>query len=147
MKKLFTIIISSLLLLSFVLTSCEKEDSLAKEIEELKKMQQFSAGQLGPYIVYPTMEPMTWNQAVSACENLTFAGKSDWFLPSAEFLYHMCREHLDEWDKLSYWASEEDGNNAWRHDFISFKSGYTKKGNLNNVRCIREKIHGEFWKN
>jgi hypothetical protein len=144
MKKIFTIIISSLLLLSFAIVSCEKEDSLAKEIEELRNMERFEFGQSGQYIAYPTMEPMTWNQAVIACENLTFAGKSDWFLPSAEFLRIACKEYWDEWEKLSYWASEEDGNNAWRHDFISFKSGYTKKGNLNSVRCIRKRIHGEF---
>ena len=142
MKKLFTIIVSYLVLVLPVFTSCENEDNLEKEIEELRNMQRFSL--VDQYIVYPTMEQMTWNQAVNACENLTFAGKSDWFLPSVDFFRKMYREHLDEWEKLSYWASKEDGGNAWRHDFVTGKAGYTKKGNLNNVRCIRKRIHGEF---
>ena len=79
------------------------------------------------YRVYPDLgSRMGWDQAMQACEDLTFGGYDDWILPSKELLNTMYI-NKDEIGGFStsygsyYWSSSEDSNG--RHWYQNFDGG------------------------
>lgn len=115
------------------------------EYEEYLKLPTFEfAGYL--YHVYPDMGAMTWSQAMSACNELSYGGYDDWFLPNKEELNAMYRKSNSiggfssaRWGPY-YWSSTsstEDGSRAWYQMFYDGTQGTYPKSSTNCVRCVR----------
>jgi len=78
------------------------------------------------YKLYPDMGIMTWENAVSACDALSFGGYDDWYLPTADELQacYLATKNIEGWKtnvvnnqapyyievKGQYWTSEEYGS-------------------------------------
>ena len=78
------------------------------------------------YKLYPDMGIMTWDNAVSACDALSFGGYDDWYLPTADELQacYLSTKNIEGWKtnvvnnqapyyievKGQYWTSEEYGS-------------------------------------
>lgn len=94
------------------------------------------------YRVYPDMGMMAWNQAMNACNNLVYAGYSDWYLPSIQELNAM---YLNK-DKIggfatddAYWSSTEyDASECWGQYFDTGDMGVGLKNYIFRVRPIRK---------
>lgn len=78
-------------------------------------------------------------QAAKYCENMTYAGYSDWYLPNENELKYLTASGRASLFELSgfYWSSREEyeGVNAYRVG--SGSSSQIGKSNLNKVRCVR----------
>lgn len=94
------------------------------------------------YRVYPDMGMMAWDQAMNACNNLVYAGYSDWYLPSIQELNAM---YLNK-DKIggfatddAYWSSTEyDASECWGQYFDTGDMGVGLKNYIFRVRPIRK---------
>lgn len=65
------------------------------------------------YHIYPAMEPMNWNDANNACNNLTYGGHQ-WFLPSIEQALAMAEAHPELFNTSSdYWSSTSNGSDYY----------------------------------
>lgn len=94
------------------------------------------------YRVHPDLgSSMTWQQAMDACDNLTYGGYSDWVLPSKSVLNTMYihKSEIGGFSSTYYWSSTEYGNSyAWRQSFSAGYQEYYGKGNTYRVRCVRK---------
>ena len=111
------------------------------EYAEYLKLPTFDfAGYL--YHVYPDMGAMTWNQAMSACNGLSYGGYDDWYLPNKEELNAMFqkRSSIGGFSGSDYWSSTEYSSNyAWYQYFYNGNKDYENKSqNGNRVRCVRK---------
>jgi hypothetical protein len=103
------------------------------------------------------------DSAAHYCENMTFGGYSDWYLPSkSERAYLHCKSNvsahdpsfpeedpncvtyggkttqLEGFSTLTYWTSNEVGVfNAWRQLGDTGEQSHTGKGSSRMIRCIR----------
>jgi len=89
----------------------------------------------------------TWQQALSYCENLTYAGYSDWRLPNKNELAALV--NYEKYNPASnfpgmlsqyFWSSSTDltyTNNAWLVDFKNGYVSYIDKIISSYVRCVR----------
>ena len=108
------------------------------EYTEYLKLPTFDfAGYL--YHVYPDMGAMTWSQAISACNGLSYGGYDDWYLPSREELSAMYekRSSIGGFSTSAYWSSTEGNSGAW---YKYFGDGYPYCGDKSKtyrVRCVR----------
>ena len=95
-----------------------------------------------------TTTKLNWQDAIRYCRNLTFAGYSDWRLPSRMELFLIVdRSRYDPAIKKgfeyvnsdSYWSSTpyvSDSKYAW---YVDFDYGYDDyKTYENYVRCVRD---------
>ena len=111
------------------------------EYVEYLKLPTFDfAGYL--YHVYPDMGAMTWNQAMSACNGLSYGGYDDWYLPNKEELNAMYQKKssIGGFSNTYYWSSTENrSNNAWTQSFYNGdQSCYMDNKSYNyRVRCVR----------
>ena len=91
---------------------------------------------------------VTSGTAADICANLTFAGYSDWFLPSKDELNEMYLNigqgnalglgNIGGFANNDYWSSTEDGSfNAWGQYFTSGYQGIISKGDNGGVRAVR----------
>ena len=112
------------------------------EYSEYLKLPTFDFGGYN-YHVYPDMGEMTWQQAISACNGLSYGGYSDWFLPSKYELIAMYQKKtaIGGFSYTYYWSSTEyNSSKAWGHGFGSgyqYDSDYDKSYGF-RVRCVRK---------
>ncbi len=97
------------------------------------------------YYVHPDVGTMTWQSAIDYCENLTFAGYSDWFLPDKDELNTMYVNRntiggfITTGDDCKYWSSTKPGSYPWYQKFDD--SGYQNtapSSNYHRVRPVRK---------
>ena len=86
---------------------------------------------------------MEWEHAKEACNNLTYAGYSDWFLPNEEELLMMAKNKnaIGGWDSSDgwFWSSTSNGAyNAWVVNIIGERSYSHSRDNFNYARCVRK---------
>ena len=85
----------------------------------------------------------TWEEAKTACENLTAFGKSDWILPDKAELAGLCNDKNKIGIDSTHWSSSEYSNSsAWYYSYSFSKIDYCNKNDRYNVRCIR-KVNGK----
>ncbi len=120
---------------------------------ELKTFQYAGA----MYYVHPEIGEMTWEAAMAFCENLTYAGYSDWFLPDKDELNAMYVYNDDIGGFVtynhqgSYWSStttyyfdglyyHDDRIYYWYLDFSTGRSNYETNQDVvyHRVRPIRK---------
>ena len=91
------------------------------------------------YRVHPDLGLTTWQQAMDACDNLTYGGYSDWVLPSKNVLntMYLHKNEIGGFSGYLYWSSTESSSNAWYQDFGNGSQGYYSKNLNGSVRCIR----------
>ena len=94
------------------------------------------------YRVHPDLgSTMEWQQAMDACNNLSYGGYSDWVLPSKDVLNTMYihKNKIGGFSSTWYWSSTEDGiSYAWYQDFDGgHQSSYYKSSTPRRVRCVR----------
>lgn len=95
------------------------------------------------YRVHPDLgSTMTWQQAMDACNNLSYGGYSDWVLPSKNVLNTMYihKNEIGGFSNTYYWSSTEDNynsNQAWYQHFDYGGQDYYYKSLTYRVRCVR----------
>ena len=109
------------------------------EYAEYLKLPTFDfAGYL--YHVYPDMGEMTWSQAMSACNGLSYGGYDDWYLPNKEELNAMYQKKssIGGFSNAPYWSSTEYSSSiAWVQGFYEGNQVNISKSNTHRVRCVR----------
>jgi hypothetical protein len=90
-----------------------------------------------------------WNDAISFCQNLNFAGYDDWYLPNFNELYALADRSKynpalsDVFENVvssTYWSSTtyaSNTSNAWYVYFYYGNDNYNAKTYTNYVRCVR----------
>jgi hypothetical protein len=97
---------------------------------------------------------MTWQQAMDACDNLTYGGYSDWYLPSKEELNTMyvnknalgitIINNCIAWWSSTFYGNRNYSDNYWAQAFFDndwHNPGdqyYSAENNRCNVRCVRK---------
>ena len=94
------------------------------------------------YRVHPDLgSNMTWQQAMDACDNLSYGGYSDWVLPSKAVLNTMYihKNEIGGFSSTYYWSSTESSSSgyAWYQNFSSGSQSTYSKYDTNRVRCVR----------
>ncbi|NCC53577.1 MAG: DUF1566 domain-containing protein [Spartobacteria bacterium] len=84
--------------------------------------------------------------AFQACEDLSFGGYSDWYLPSQVEAYYLWSVHetieaggnITNFQNGYYWSSTEiNAYAAWGQVFFDGRQVDPSKGNGHRVRCVR----------
>ena len=83
-----------------------------------------------------------WEEAKTKCNNYSFMGKTDWYLPSKfelNLLYeNLHMKGLGGFANGFYWSStENDANFAWLQDFGDGYQGSGNKGYHSDVFAVR----------
>ena len=94
------------------------------------------------YRVHPDLgSNMIWQQAMDACNNLTYGGYSDWVLPSKNVLNTMYihKSEIGGFSSSAYWSStEEDTYYKWKQYFYDGTQSTSAKTSSWRVRCVRK---------
>ena len=91
------------------------------------------------YHVYPDMGAMTWYQAISACDELSYGGYNDWYLPNMEELTAMYQKEssIGGFFDADYWSSFGGYDEARNKSFYNGYTGWDRKDDMCRVRCVR----------
>ncbi len=95
------------------------------------------------YRVYPDIGKMNWQQAMDACDALTYGGFTDWYLPSKAELNAMYEQEssIGGFSDAYYWSCTEYRSiYAWVQHFYTGSQGTSMKSNDTDdrrVRCVR----------
>ena len=95
-----------------------------------------------------TINTKTWQHALDYCENLTYAGYSDWRLPNKNELaslinyekYNMASDFPDMPGNEYFWSSStlvDNKDTAWHINFLSGSMDSFHKTYTSYVRCVR----------
>ena len=90
----------------------------------------------------------TWQEALDYCEDLTYAGYSDWRLPNKNELSSLINyeksgapySYFPDMPRSGFWSSStlsDDTDRAWGVGFYYGNVGYNDKRNDSYVRCVR----------
>ena len=90
----------------------------------------------------------TWQEALAYCENLTYAGYSDWRLPNKNEVIYLSQRtspkgYINNGDTWTSSTSQADSTKAWyvnihlTIELYTFKISVDKKSNTRSVRCVR----------
>ena len=100
------------------------------------------------YYVHPEVGTMTWQSAIDYCNNLSYAGYSDWFLPDKDELnaMYVYRNTIGEFvttdiygTESYYWSSTpEEDDEAWFQKFYNGHQSHMPKTKYYRVRPIRK---------
>ena len=103
------------------------------------------------YYVHPEIGTMDWQSALYYCDNLSYAGCSDWFLPNRDELnaMYLCREIIGGFVttgyssgvEVRYWSSTPSSTSttsAWYQNFMSGRPFEGYKGESLRIRPIRK---------
>ena len=94
-------------------------------------------------------DKLNWKKALSYCENLSYAGCTDWRLPNIQELrsivkYNTYSPAIDtsyfSSEPASYWSATTDADYTYNAGEINFSYGYDHywdKSNYYYVRCVR----------
>lgn len=98
------------------------------------------------YVIYPDLGVLDWNSAYNACDNLSFAGFSDWFMPNKDELYMMymhkddiggfVTEEPQQWPynqfPFYYWSSTIYNNDNYKRWYINFVNGQASGASISS---------------
>jgi hypothetical protein len=82
----------------------------------------------------------TWDGAKTAAAAQTFAGRTDWRLPTDDELnmLYCAQEAVGGFKRDWYWSSSENNSrNAWERDFVDGYHASNAKFSKSRVRCVR----------
>lgn len=94
-------------------------------------------------------EDKAWQAALSYCENLDYAGYSDWRLPNKNELLSLVNyekssgtySYFPDMPGNYFWSASTESDNTDRAWFVFFYNGtvnsYYKSYNYSDVRCVR----------
>ena len=77
-----------------------------------------------------------WNDAVSYCAGLSYAGHDDWRLPTGKELFSFI-DHISRYSDDMFWTSEERNDEAYRIALTNRNFTHMPKSNSAYVRCVR----------
>ena len=95
------------------------------------------------YRVYPDFESsMTRDQAKSSCNNLTYGGYSDWFMPKKEELntMYLNKDVIGSFKYRDYWSSSPSPVSSYYYyvqDFYTGEQQILSQDSYYGVRCVR----------
>jgi hypothetical protein len=92
-------------------------------------------------VCYDDIGNMEWQQAMDACDDLTYYGFTDWYLPSKSELAAMYDQKLSigGFSNNYYWSSSEFGSSdAWCQNFNHGSQSNGDKIHTYGVRCVRK---------
>lgn len=92
------------------------------------------------YRVYPDIGKMNWQQAMDACDALTYGGFTDWYLPSKAELNAMYEQKssIGGFSNTYYWSCTfYNMDYAWSQYFDNGGQGGYYKSCTYRVRCVR----------
>ncbi len=91
----------------------------------------------------------TWSQALEHCEDLVYAGQSDWRLPNKKELISLINfeaqlpaSDFPDMPSFFFWSSTSSAKNesrAWDPNFEYGLVNYNEKTTKSNVRCVLNK--------
>ena len=98
------------------------------------------------YYVHPEVGTMKWQSAMAYCDNLSYAGYSDWFLPNKDELnaMYVYRNTIggffttDYGTESYYWSSTTEEEDAWFQKFYNGHQSHMPKTKYYRVRPIRK---------
>lgn len=118
------------------------------KVEEVVKTFQYNGT---TYYVHPEIGTMDWQSALYYCDNLSYAGYSDWFLPDKDELnaMYLCREIIGGFAttgygsgvEVRYWSSTPSSTSttsAWYQNFMSGRPFEGYMGENLRIRPIRK---------
>lgn len=116
---------------------------LNREIENLNLYLTFIYKD-NVYLLLPqkfTDNEYGWYDAMSVCDNITYAGYDDWYLPSKSELNAMYenKSKIGGFSSTYYWSRTADDHYfAWRQYFGDGDQDYGNKFDRYRVRCVRK---------
>ena len=130
---------------------CIRGNELSKSIFEIEKIGEneiVSDSATGIIWQKSYASDKNWQDALSYCENLEYAGYTDWRLPNKNDLVSLVKygkynpaSDFPDMPSSYFWSSStiaEINDYAWSVEFYSgFVSAAENKATENNVRCVR----------
>ena len=137
---LFTILFLSVMFSALSHAGFSRDDTTGIVIDNSSNLQ-WSDNSVGA--------TMTWEAAITHCEDMTLGSYADWRLPNFNELYYLVNHSkavpaIDSTFQFVvsdlYWSStaiEGGASSVWTVTFYRGSGHWSNKGNSNYVRCVR----------